>query len=170
MFKFNYTPEEQKANQSLIDDFNNRKIIKGKLFLGNQGNGKTTDMIKYVNTLKGSPERFMTAIDIVQKCFEPEYRQDPMSYLYYLADQSQILTIDDMGAEPLKINVYGTELEPISILIRRRYAISKYRGFITNITTNLNEDELKTKYTDAVVGRLIEMCEWLHYRGPSFRK
>lgn len=131
---------------------------KGYLYHGPEGNGKTTTMKNTVNGRVG----FYSSNDIV--CIAQE--SGPAGLRYHVRNKWNEIIIDDIGHEPTTTKHYGTEIQPIVFFITECYVIGKK----LHITTNLTFDELKDKYGTYVVDRLKEMCEWISFDGPSFRK
>lgn len=77
-----------------------------------------------------------------------------------------LLVIDDLGIEPPKVLIFGTERTPLIDIIHYRYD----KKMPTIITTNLDEKGIATLYGDRVEDRLKEMCNKIEFMGKSYRK
>ena len=77
----------------------------------------------------------------------------------------QILLIDDVGIEPIKVLHYGTEINPMRELLFYRYD----RKAMTIMTTNNNSEELAEIYEERIADRLCELASRVAYQGGSFR-
>ena len=75
------------------------------------------------------------------------------------------LVIDDLGAES-PVSHYGPTTNVIGEIILRRYE-KKYRTFAT---TNEDDRGLLAKYGDRVYSRMIEMFNFIEYKGSDRRK
>ena len=81
--------------------------------------------------------------------------------------------IDDIGHEPVSVSHFGTVFSPVAEFIKARYEKCQrepnwHRA--THFTTNLSPEELRIRYGDYIFDRLVEMCDWVHIEGQSFRK
>lgn len=70
-----------------------------------------------------------------------------------------LLSIDDLGCEPVEVNWMGTKVNPIRQVVEVR---SERRGLLI-VTSNygINDEEMVERYGDRVVSRLTEMCNFL---------
>lgn len=77
---------------------------------------------------------------------------------------SQVLMLDDLGSEPMLQNV---TIEQLFNLINER----QRRNLATVISTNLNQDELKKRYTERIASRITDRrnCLYLPLRGRDIR-
>lgn len=78
---------------------------------------------------------------------------------------TDILMIDDMGAEPLMENI--TIVQWFNLINERQL-----RGKGTVISTNLNEEELRRRYTERITSRLLDgkQCMLLQFLGDDVRR
>lgn len=163
---------------------------KGKpclLLQGTVGNGKTT-MLKAIalaiETIRSSTSIYLRAnrwrmIGTALEVFHDRLAQLP--YVRYSTAQEiaasisdelekikrqRFLIIDDVGVEPSKVKLYGTELTPIADVIYYRYDLLSP----TIISTNLNNRELHERYGERILDRLTECCDRLIYTAPSYRE
>lgn len=78
---------------------------------------------------------------------------------------TDILMIDDMGAEPLMENI--TIVQWFNLINERQLC-----GKGTVISTNLNEEELRRRYTERITSRLLDgkQCMLLQFLGDDVRR
>lgn len=88
-----------------------------------------------------------------------------LSKLYETADLP-VLAIDDLGQEPLEVQVFGNILNPMMTVLERRYA----KNLSTFITTNLSPEQLGSRYGKRIRDRLREMTFVIPFDNPSYRK
>jgi hypothetical protein len=72
--------------------------------------------------------------------------------------------IDDLGAERVA-NSYGSKEDILRLVIERRAAGRK----ITHVTTNLTSDQIRARYGDRILDRLLGMCKVFQMQGASKR-
>ena len=79
--------------------------------------------------------------------------------------EADVLMIDDMGAEPLMENITITQW--FNLINERQLA-----GRATLISTNLSDSELRTRYTERIASRLLDMrgSLILQFRGEDVRR
>ena len=83
------------------------------------------------------------------------------------------LFIDDIGHEANPVSHFGTIFSPMADLIQSRYDNHQewpQSNMTTHFTSNLSPEELRNRYGDFIFDRLVEMCDWIHIEGESFRK
>lgn len=85
-------------------------------------------------------------------------------YAYY--KERETLLVDDLGVEPMDFKHFGTDFYPIPELIEFRYK----NQLTTIITTNLNDRQIYRRYGARCDDRFDEMCSFILFPGPSFRK
>ncbi len=78
---------------------------------------------------------------------------------------TQVLMLDDLGSEPLMQNV---TIEQLFNLINER----QRRNLTTVISTNLNQEELKNRYTERIASRLTDQrnCLYIPIKGRDIRR
>ena len=76
----------------------------------------------------------------------------------------EVLMLDDLGSEPLMRNI---TIEQLFNLINER----QRRNLATVISTNLNEEELRERYTERITSRLTDRscCEFIPMIGRDIR-
>jgi DNA replication protein DnaC len=155
----------------LIDPVGSR----GLLLCGTPGNGKTVMamaiswLIEYLTEKElGSAYRevvkFYTAKGICRLCAAAEKFKEQYDAYEHIFTHSMIL-IDDLGAEPTEITVYGQTQTPIIDIISERYRTQR----LTIITSNLDVDDIRAKYGERIYDRLREMLTPITYLNPSYR-
>jgi DNA replication protein DnaC len=130
---------------------------------GKSGLGKTFLMRCMANRLieRGYPVMMMSAyrfLDLARRSYfgEEEGLEDIL--------EAQVLMLDDLGSEPMMNNV---TVEQIFNLINER----QRRQLATVISTNLNEEELRSRYTERVASRLTDRTQssFLALKGRDVR-
>lgn len=146
------------VNQEQLQNLLN-KSDKGILVLGKPGVGKTHIYSNHFNRSLSS-HTLMTA-----------YCENGMEAMKARAQQhviqkgsTQILYIDDIGTEQNAIH-YGQQIDVIQWLIYRAYELD----IKLYLTTNLNMEELQTRYGLRAVDRLKQMCYVVVLEGKNFR-
>lgn len=128
---------------------------RGLLCVGNCGRGKSVICQQVLPIIfkhwHGLVVNTITAIELNEKF--NEYRQ------------YKILSIDDIGTEPVA-NHYGEKRNYIQEIIDE--AERKQKLLI--LSTNLSEDELKTKYDIRTMDRLRKLTTPVVFAGESLRK
>jgi DNA replication protein DnaC len=178
---------KQRGGQIVLDEDTRRHIAdvskwiinpvgaRGLLLCGIPGNGKTVMalaiawLIEYLTSQEyGSQSReivkFFTAKGICRICAAAEKFKDQYDDYERIFTEPMII-IDDLGAEPTEITVYGQTQTPIVDIISERYR----RQLFTIITSNLDVDQIKTKYGVRIYDRLKEMLTPIGYLNPSYR-
>jgi hypothetical protein len=77
---------------------------------------------------------------------------------------NKTVCIDDLGAERATTN-YGEREDILRLVIERRAAGRK----ITHVTTNLTSDQIRARYGDRILDRLLGMCKVFAMAGASRR-
>ena len=80
--------------------------------------------------------------------------------------EDRMLVLDDVGTEPLEVQMYGNRYELFNEILYARYA--KYQP--TAITTNLSLEEFGKKYGQRIASRMTEMFDNLVLRGEDLRR
>lgn len=139
---------------------------KSTLFLqGVPGSGKTSIMnaIGLVYSNEHKPYSTCTAKGIYDH-HDLFLKGENNLYVYY--KEKDTLLIDDLGVEPIDFKHYGTDFYPIQELIDFRYK----NQLTTIMTTNLNDRQIYRRYGERCDDRFDEMCTFILFPGPSFRK
>lgn len=77
------------------------------------------------------------------------------------------LAIDEVGREPFDAKHYGTNINPVQLVLQLRY--DNRHNALTHMTTNLNPDKYFHIYGDYIVDRIKEMFNVIHVGGESRR-
>ena len=78
-----------------------------------------------------------------------------------------VVILDDVGAEA-RINDFGVVREPFAELVQRWYVSSRGRARLV-ITTNLKGSEMRERYGDRTLSRLLATCVSLRMEGGDKR-
>lgn len=152
-------------------------VKRGFILCGDCGNGKTTMMHAVANATAYLQDQcgafthhrpgYETYKDDVRFTFA-----DAMDCAYAERDgvretaTKPVLVIEDMGQEPLEVQRYGNIYNPVIDILEKRYENS----LPTFITTNLDPDQLGTRYGKRIRDRLREMMFTIPFDNPSYRK
>ena len=136
-------------------------IRRNLLISGPPGIGKTSLMIALFRTMlnKGSNPRLISAKDLGDI-----YRGKEQFYGWKDVNVYPCLFMDDVGMEEEVINEYGNKITPMVRLLHSRYD----RNLITVITTNLNWEQMCSRYGERISDRLANYHR-LVYERKSFR-
>ena len=136
------------------------------LLTGQSGLGKTFLMHAMAkrlldrgfNVLLVSAYRFL---DIARKAYFTGGHTDEMDSLM----DTDVLMIDDLGSEPLMENI--TIVQLFNLINERQI-----RGKGTVFSTNLNNRELRERYTERITSRLLDsrQCKQLIFMGDDVRR
>lgn len=77
----------------------------------------------------------------------------------------KIISIDEIGAEPI-LSDFGSKYYPFMKVINA----AEVNSSILLLSTNLNGNELRDKYDERTLDRIIRLCEIIKFEGPSLRK
>ena len=152
-------------------------LEKGILLLGVPGVGKTHLM----NFFNKNPHASFTipTCKVIAERYVNGWRRDDQSTIEFYSglqtaefghvyDQVYLgICFGDLGAEE-QGNNYGNKRNVIEEIIFNRYE-SHLPFKYTHFTTNLNADQLTTKYGERMRDRLREMCNVFVLNGKSFR-
>jgi len=138
----------------------NGNLNKGIFLWGNIGNGKTT-MVKILGDLIAMCNRIVFEFLSCSEIAEIIRRSDDLTHYY-----QRPLIIDEIGRDSNNIKVFGTDREPITEILNKRYT----NDTITFATSNYNLDELGKKYGHHIQDRLVEMFNVIELPGGSRRK
>lgn len=174
----------KKIARWLTGNIENRR--RGLLLYGDKGLGKTTlcyAIVRLVELCKASVAEFcrrnrskLTPADEQEEWLWLRTQTPVMVTAKELTQASEkrleelsregVLIIDDIGVEPVEVNIFGTQTTPIIDIINKRYAKQR----CTIITTNLDEDGIAARYGDRTEDRLREMCDKIAFSGESYRR
>lgn len=142
----------------------------GMMFCGTCGNGKTTlaraiaDAISFASTEGYFRKRvfrmaWKTAREVANLGKDDYKALDDLK-------RTPLLTIDELGTEPVEVMSFGNVTNPVIDLLDFRY---NYQLF-TIVTTNLMASEIRGKYHDRMADRFNEMFSVLVFGDETFRK
>jgi DNA replication protein DnaC len=141
---------------------------KGKFYYGAPGVGKSTRLMAEFEASGRQLKTFKTAREVAL-IGNTKGLGGIANIVYHSSD----LFIDDIGHEAITVNHFGTVFSPLSELIQAHYDAHQrdpqYKR-CTYFTSNLTPEQLRVRYGDFIFDRLVEMCEWVHIEGESFRK
>ena len=175
-----YQAEVKFRHGSYIDDEATRRNIKsvaecltkdnpkfGVMLCGTCGNGKTTLLSAFQNTLnylnangyfvERTGIRIIDAKDVAMLMKGDNTR---------VIRDTDMLGIEDIGREPTEVMNYGNVYSPIIDLLEYRYN----NQLFTFITTNLTGKQVRAKYGDRIADRFNEMLEVVIFKNPTYRK
>lgn len=182
MLKLCYKAEVERRGRSFIDDEATRYHVSklarwlvgesnktGVCLYGGVGNGKTT-MAKAAATLigmlyGGGSYEDRKGVVTVSALELSELAKDENSARLRRLKETELLHIDDVGTEPASVKVWGNEVSPLVEILYSRYEQMLY----TVITSNLNDEDLATRYGERIGDRLTEMFDFLAFENKSYR-
>lgn len=148
---------------------------RGIFLVGGTGTGKTA-RLRWAAESFGI--RMETATAIVSSMMEAEHYQDQKEMLSCIPPRWSVvplhfndLIIDDLGTEPNRQKVYGTDRDLMVDAIMMRYdAFSDpERQYKTHFTSNLSKDEIRKRYGERIWSRLNEMVTFVTLNGKDRR-
>lgn len=161
----NRTPYENMKNiKAFCEDFieNFDKPSKNLAFYGDTGLGKTfiSSCIAKALMDKGKTVLYIRASKLFKMFDDEKFGRlsDDIDLIY----ESDLLIIDDLGAEPVSKNNNSYILD----LINER--ISSEKKII--ISTNLDYKNLEEKYTKRFSSRLLDSFEFIYFYGEDIRR
>jgi DNA replication protein DnaC len=134
----------------------------GILMLGKTGLGKTFLSLAIAKMVisKGYSVIYGSAPDLLRKIVKEDFSWDDENRTIELLKEADLLVFDDLGAE------YDSKPNAPAFCDLINCRINK--GLPTIISTNLTESELKKRYEDRVISRLLTM-ECLKFMGDDIR-
>ena len=134
------------------------------LLYGKSGLGKTyllNCMAKRLSE-RGFEAELVSAYDVIRVMRDAYFgREDDTARLY----EADVLLIDDLGMEPMMENV---TIEQLFQLINAR----RSRGLSMVFSTNLNTEEIRTRYNERLASRLTDrsLCRVIRLLGQDIRQ
>ena len=141
---------------------------KGNFYHGAVGVGKTTVLKAEFEALEHKSKRWIKAREVALTA-----ERHGLSGVASIAESVLHLFIDDLGHEAQTVNHFGTVFSPMTELIQAWYdQLQEWPQWNMTIhfTSNLSPEQLRELYGEYIFDRLIEMCEWAHIQGESFRR
>lgn len=138
----------------------------GLLITGSVGNGKSYLSFAIANSLlkKGVPVVCISINGLLERIRETynSWGREGEYEILKSIEAADLLVIDDLGTEQ------GTEwsLSKIYTILDSRYR----KKLPTIVTSNYSLGQLKERYGERIVDRLIEMCINIENKNPSIRK
>lgn len=127
------------------------------------GNGKTTlaEAIVRVMRKQGRDMRYISCRKLAD-----EVVADGTAHF---AAYSGGVLLDDFGTGNVSVKSFGNVIDWGSALIERRYDNWRKRKEVMVITTNVQPSELSGLVGGRAASRMMEMCDFIHWGGNSFR-
>lgn len=82
------------------------------------------------------------------------------------AVSATVLLMDDFGAEPVTVKLYGSDAENVTDVLYERYD----RRRTTVISTNLMPDDIAARYGERIADRFAELTDRVVFDFKSFRR
>lgn len=139
--------------------------VRDLLLTGKSGLGKTflLQAIAHRVAERGMSVTYLSAYRLLET-MRKAYFENNSDILQPLMD-APLLLVDDLGTEPLMENITVTQL--FNLLNERQNA-----GRHTILSTNLNLEELRLRYTERIVSRLLDEthCRVIKFIGEDVRE
>ena len=133
---------------------------KNLLFIGSVGTGKTTLINAFIQLIEQNSNI------VIRKYNATEFYHQFVDNPNILIDNyKRPLFIDDIGKEPARTKIYGSEMTFLEFLLSKRYELRSW----TFLTSNLEIQELKAYYGDYMMDRVLQTFNIFKFRGQSFR-
>ncbi len=168
---YDYSPYDNIVNilnsaKAFVDNFGTDQKERGNILIyGEVGLGKTflTNCIAKAILDKGHQVLYVSANELFQNIFSPYLmnQEKVLADLYKYVYNCELLIIDDLGTELANTFTISNLFE----LINQR----NIQGHSTVISTNLGLKELKTKYSERIMSRLIEGYTVYNIYGDNIR-
>ena len=148
-------------------------VDKGLLFIGSPGIGKTHLAVSVLRAvaLKGVRGVYYdtrSLLSTIKSTYNPVTRASEADVLAEVM-RAELLVLDDLGAE----RVTDWVEETMNLIVNTRYSERRPTIFTTNyrhVTGGEDPDSLLARVGFRMHSRLHEMCEFLEYDGPDFRR
>lgn len=135
------------------------------LLQGSNGNGKSTLLMAIYWVLYAADTSVLQIkCEKLIEYFKLQCYGQSTAFNEYMA--ARRLCIDELGAEPVRCQVYGVDYTPLQSLLSYRYD----KQLPTIMTTNLSDAMIRERYGERISDRFAEMCTILRFSGHSYRK
>lgn len=157
------------------DEFRAKRsnVPQGILLIGGIGCGKTK-RIRFMADILDIP--LVEADDVVMQIARHPNDDEYMRSVTRCANVNCInnrhyndLIIDDLGTEQAEVVTYGTRRDIMRDIIMDRYEQFANHGRITHFTTNLEPEDIRSRYGDRIASRLTDMCVCIRMAGGDRR-
>lgn len=148
---------------------------RGIWLYGTVGNGKTTMLYSISQTISEFRNAFghmgeyfdprpvfRTAVQVCEVFREREERKEEWRQLM----TCDVLCIDDLGAEPKEVMVYGNVITPMTDVLAERYRLQR----ITFVSSNLTPAQIGAKYDERIADRCREMFVPVKFLASTYRR
>ncbi len=151
------------------------RINRGIYIGGNTGTGKSLCIDVMLNYSRQIGAEYSTFDVWKGKLLWRTYRADEICDLYTKTGDitevklASVLAIQDMGSEPLEVSFMGNKICALEQILGSRG--DRVDETLTLITSNfpIEDNDMKTRYGDRIVSRLIEMCNYFELTGKDRR-
>lgn len=152
--------------KNYVENFSTCKSHRGNILIyGEVGLGKTflTNCIAKGVLDKGHQVLYLTANELFQNILSPYLmnQENALADLYKYVYNCELLIIDDLGTELINSFTLSSLFE----VINQR----NIQGKSTLISTNLGLKDLKTKYSERIMSRIIESYTVFNIYGDNIR-
>ena len=150
-------------------------LNRGLFFVGNIGTGKTDLMMslkKYLQDYLKSSLKFRMH---VAWAFADGFEKDGYKAFDGQSTENrcydELCLVDDRNQKPTReyVSHFGNKMLVGEELIMTRYNVFKSKGYMTHFTSNAMPAQLMEIYGERAYDRLMEMCNFIVFTGPSRR-
>lgn len=147
-----------------------KKNRRGLFLKGDCGIGKTLGM-SFLAAKFGWPVISAVEFETAYLTKEREEFDNFIDARDFFGNPAPVVVIDDLGAENLTTNKYGTITNVMAYVLERRYRIGFSRDHSrTLVACNLPDAEIRERYGYRIDSRLDEMMEFAIVHGKSLRR
>ena len=168
---YDYSPYDNmkkvlNSTKKFVEDFGTKSSNRGNILIfGEVGLGKTflTNCIAKEILDKGHQVFYLSANELFQSILSPYLmnQEKDLADLYKYVYNCELLIIDDLGTELINSFTISNLFE----IINQR----NIQGKSTIISTNLDLEELKAKYSERIMSRLLDSYNVYNIYGDNIR-